>query len=239
MRFGFIRLTLIAFLHLDAAAQTLTLTTEDYPPFDIVDTQTGQFSGISTDKVLELMRRTGEKFTLNAYPWARSFQMARSDANTCVFSTTRTPEREQMFKWVGPLAKINWMIFGRAGDKRRPKKIEDLRPYVMGTYRNDAVGEFLVAKGFKTDLANSDGDNPRKLMYERFDFWATEELHGIAMLKTQNLSDKIIPLFPFNQEKMYLACNLGIAQKRINRLNLALKEMERDNTAATIEKKYK
>jgi polar amino acid transport system substrate-binding protein len=239
MRLIFIFLLFFKLIAQNAAAQTLTLTTEDYFPFDIVDTKTGTFSGISTDKVLELMRRAGEKYTVAAYPWARSFQMARNNVDTCVFSTTRTPEREAMFKWIGPIAKMNLVIFARVDDKRNPKTLESLRPYVLGTYRNDAIGEFFALHGFKTDLANRDDDNPKKLMYGRFDFWATEELHGKAILEKQGLSDKIAPLFRFKQDNLYLACNLGLSQFRKNRFDQILKKMEHDGTIAAIEKKYK
>ena len=239
MRLSLILANLGALFALNATAQTLTLTTEDYFPFDIVNAKTGTFSGISTDKVIELMRRSGEKYTVAAYPWARSFQMARNDTNTCVFSTTRTPERETMFKWIGPIATMNMMIFARADDARQPKTLEHLRPFVIGTYRNDAVGEFFATRGYKTDLANSDNDNPRKLLYGRFDFWATEELHGKAILKKQELNEKIIPLFRFKQDSLYLACNPGMTNKRKKRLDQILKKMERDGTVAAIEKKYR
>ena len=225
MRLGLIFAILSSLIGLNATAQTLTLTTEDYFPFDIVDAKTGNFSGISTDKVIELMRRSGEKYTVSAYPWARSIQMARNDADTCVFSTTRTPEREAMFKWIGPIATMNMMIFARADDTRKPKTLENLRPYVIGTYRSDAVGEFFASHSFKTDLANSDNDNPRKLLYGRFDFWATEELHGKAILEKQGLSEKIVPLFRFKQDNLYLACNLGLAQSRIGAVESGLAEL--------------
>ncbi len=224
---------------LTISAQTLQLTTEDYPPFNIIDAKSGKISGISTEKVSELMLRAKEKYTLNAFPWARAFQMARLEANTCVFSTTRTPEREAMFKWVGPLVKNNWFIFGRADDTRHPRSLEEMRPYVLGTYRNDAIGEFLTLKGFKTDMTTADADNPRKLLLGRFDFWATGELLGAAILKSQGLEGKIVPLFHFNQTEMYLACHSSVVQERIDLWNHLLKEMERDGTNAAIEKKYK
>lgn len=222
-----------------ARAQSLMLATEDYPPFNIVHPKTQEVTGISTEKVMEMMQRAGEHYRIRAFPWARAFMMGQKEANTCVFSTTRTPDREALFKWVGPLVKNNWMVFARADDSRRPRTLEELRPYVMGTYRNDAVGEYLVLQGFKTDLANYDADNPRKLLYGRFDFWATGELLGLAILKQQGLGGQIVPLFQFHQSEMYLACHPGIAQERIDRFNQILKEMERDGTVAAIEKKYK
>ncbi len=221
------------------SAQALNLVTEEYPPFNIVNPKTGEISGISTEKVMELMHRAGEKYTLAAYPWARAIQMAQNNPDTCVFSTSRTPGRETLYKWVGPLVKNNWVIFARADDSRRPKTLEDLRPYVIGTYRNDAIAEYFSLKGYNTDLASADADNPRKMLYGRFDFWATGELLGLDILRQQGLGKLIVPLFTFNQTEMYLACNTGMEQAKIDRLNHLLKEMDKDGSSAAIEKKYK
>ena len=215
------------------------LVTEDYPPFNIVNPKTGEVTGLSTEKVQELMRRAGEKYSITAYPWARSIQMAQNNPETCVFSTSRTPGREQLYKWVGPLVKNNWVIFARADDTRHPKTLEDLRVYVIGSYRNDAIAEYFSLKGFNTELASTDADNPRKMLAGRFDFWASGELLGWEILKQQGLSKMIVQLFTFNQTDMYLACNTTMSQAKIDRWNQILKEMDKDGTNAAIEKKYK
>jgi len=222
-----------------AQAVTLQLTTENHAPFNIVNRNTNEVSGISTEKVIELMRRAGETIRITPYPWVRAFQKGQKEANTCVFSTTRTPKREALFKWVGPLVTNHWSIYARANDPRKPKTLEELRPYTLGIYRNDASGEFLIAKGFKTDIANHDSDNPRKLLNERFDFWASGEQTGQSILKEQGLLAKIVPLFQFSKVELYLACHLSMEPSRIERFNQILREMERDGSVAAIERKYK
>jgi polar amino acid transport system substrate-binding protein len=79
--------------------------------------------------------------------------MAKNNLDTCVYSTSRTPGREELYKWVGPLVSNNWVLFARADDVRRPKSLEDLRPYTIGTYSNDAIAEYFSLKGFSTELA--------------------------------------------------------------------------------------
>lgn len=220
-------------------ASTLTLATEDYPPFNMQLPGSPDVVGISTEKVQELMRRAGQDYSIKVYPWSRAYQMGQKEPDTCVYSTTRTPDREPLFKWVGPLVSNNWMIFARKDDERHPKSLEDLRHYILGVYRNDAVGNYLAQEGYTTEIANYDAENPRKLMFGRFDFWATGELLGLAILKKQGLSDKIVPLFQFKQTEMYLACQITMAQERVDKFNRILKDMDRDGTSAAIEKKYK
>lgn len=223
-----------------AFAQTLNLVTEHYPPYNFVDAQTTKISGMSTDKIVELMRRTKTSYQLATFPWARALQMAREDQHTCIFSTTRTADREARFKWVGPLVKKNdWTVFARADDQRKPANFEALRPYLIGAYRKAAVADFLALKAYRSELANVDADNPRKLLHQRFDYWATGRLSGLAILQEQKLSKDIVPLFDFHQVEMYLACHPGMSADKIRQLNLALRGMERDGTVAAIEARYK
>jgi len=229
----------ISSLLLSHFCHAITLTTEDYPPFNFTDDQTKQIIGISADKINIMMQRAKMDYTIEAYPWTRAFQMAQQSPDTCVFSTVRNPARENLFKWVGPLGNNNWMIYVRSSTKSAAQTLEDLRPYTIGVYRNSAIGTYLQQLGFNVDWANYDVENPRKLVYGRFDYWASGELMGQYHINETGLQGQIIPLFKFHTAGMYLACNLAIPLSTINKLNQILKEMDKDGTSTAIDKKYK
>lgn len=216
----------------------LTLTTEEYPPFNMMDARTKTLVGISVEKVTELMRRAHEPNTLDLYPWPRAYQMALQSGDTCVFSTTRTPEREALFAWIGPLVRNDWVIFARADDLRKPKSLADLHPYTLGGYNKDAVGEFLKLQGYKVDFADNDAQNVPKLLAKHIDFWATGELMGHYLAGKAGASIKIVPLFRFKQTELYLACNPSMAPAKVEEFNRILKDMDRDGASAAIERKY-
>lgn len=222
-----------------AAGEPLILTTEDAPPFNMIDPHTGVISGVATDKVIELMRRAGESYTLSSYPWSRAYLLAQQNKDTCVFSTTRTPERESHFKWVGPLVRNDWAVFARADDTRRTSTLADLQPYTLGGYRDDAVGVFLKERGFTVDVANYDAQNVQKLMHKRIDFWTTGELSGQYLIRENGYQGQIIPLFTFHHTELYLACNPAIETRRIEHLSRLLQEMNQDGSSAAIERRYK
>jgi polar amino acid transport system substrate-binding protein len=216
----------------------LTLTTEDYPPFNMQDPASHAITGISVDKVVELMHRAKESYTLDMYPWSRAYQLALQSKETCVFSTTRTPEREALFSWVGPLVRNNWVVFGRVEDQTPPKTLDELRPFTVGGYKEDAVGEFLKSQGLTVDPADHDDLNPKKLSMGRVNYWATGELMGRYEIAKAGLTDKIVMLFKFKQTELYLACNSSVAPKKIEKLNKILQQMDRDGTSVAIERKY-
>jgi polar amino acid transport system substrate-binding protein len=216
----------------------LTLTTEEYPPFNMLDERTKEPTGITVDKVVELMHRAHEPFTITSYPWTRAYQMALQKENTCVFSTSRTPEREALFAWIGPLAQSDWAVFARANDVRKPKSLEEVRPFTIGGYIGAATATYLTQRGYKVDLANNDGQNMQKLLQKHIDFWATGELMGKYLLGQAGLSGQIIPLFKFELSELYMACNHAMNPRRVQNFNRILKEMDRDGSSAAIERKY-
>ena len=85
----------------------------------------------------ELLKREKIEFTLEVFPWARGYKMALNEPNTALYSTTRTPERETLFKWVGPLASNDWVMFGKKGTKIKLNNLEDakntLLVFIMAT----------------------------------------------------------------------------------------------------------
>ena len=229
----------ISSLLLSHLCHAITLATEDYPPFNYVDEQSRKIVGISADKVQILMQRAKLDYTIDAYPWTRAYQMAIQSPDTCVFSTVRNAEREKLFRWVGSLGNNNWMIYVRSTTTSSAQTLEDLRPYTIGAYRNSAIGTYLQELGFNIDWANYDAENPRKLVYGRFDYWASGELMGQYHINEARLQGQIIPLFKFHSADMYLACNLTVPLSTINKLNQILKEMDKDGTSAAIDKKYR
>jgi polar amino acid transport system substrate-binding protein len=220
------------------SSTALTLTTEEYPPFNMTDAQTGRPAGIAVDKVVEMLHRANEPFTITSYPWSRAYEMALKLDETCVFSTSRTPEREAMFTWIGPLARSDWAIFARASDVRRPKTLEEVRPFMIGSYLGAATGEYLNLHGYKVDLSNNEAQNIPKLVNHRIDYWATGELLGRYMIGKAGLTGQIVPLFKFELSELYVACNRGMTAQRAEKFNRILREMDRDGTNAMIERKY-
>lgn len=218
------------------APVTLILTTEDSPPYNMLVDE--NIAGIATDKVRELMKRAGLGYRLDLLPWRRAYELAVAQKLTCVFSTTRTPEREELFKWVGPLASTDWVLYGKAERKLHLTTLEEARPYVIGTYNGDSRDAFLRAKNFKVDTAPDENLNPAKLMADRIDLWASGRYEGGTLIMRQGLAKKIVPVLTFNRVNLYLACNRQTPDEVINQLEASLHTMLKDGTSTRIEHLY-
>jgi polar amino acid transport system substrate-binding protein len=214
----------------------LYITTEYSPPTSMQEGD--NVIGSATEKVREAMTRAGIAYTLELLPWKRAYSAAMTRPDTCVYSTTRTPERERLFKWVGPTDEGDWVLLGRADRNYKLATLEDARSLRIGTYNGDARDEFLRTRGFKVDPAPNDMINPQKLMMNRIDLWAAGFRRGSAVMEANGWAGKIVPVLSFNRVKLYLACNPGVPDATIERLNSAMDAMVKDGTTRRLDRKY-
>ena len=226
----------VALAGVQPPATLLHITTEYSPPTSM---QEGDVVvGSATDKVREAMTRAGVPYTLEMLPWKRAYTAALSRPDVCVYSTTRTPERERLFKWVGPTDEGDWVLLGRADRNYRLTTLEDARSLRIGTYNGDARDEYLRSRGFNVDPAPNDMINPQKLMMNRIDLWAAGFRRGSAVMEANGWAGKIVPVLTFKRVRLYLACNPAVPDATIDRLNASLEAMGKDGTTRRLDRKY-
>lgn len=230
---------LLAMMCAAARAQTaprLFLTTEASAPYSMREGE--RVVGIGTEMVRDIMTRSGIAYSIELLPWKRAYTTALERRDGCVFSTTRTPERESQFKWIGPIGEAEWVLMGRADRHLKVHNLEEARRYRIGTYNGDARDLYLRERGFDVDSAPDDLLNPRKVVLGRIDLWAASVRRGSATLARMGYADKVVPVFVFNRIRVYLACNRAVPDALVKKMNGTLATMERDGTSRAILRKY-
>lgn len=226
-------LIVIPFLFQTAfAAPTLTLLTESYQPFNGLGAD-GKITGISTRIVELLMQKAGLSYTITVEPWIRAITEARTSENHCVFSMSRTPERETSYQWIGPLVFNDWALFAKA-PAGRLDRLEQIGLRSIGSYQGDAIVSYLSAKGYNVDATSKDDLNPRKLLSGHIAYWATGQLIGEYILRQQGLQNQIQPVLVFNRTEMYLACHPRTSKALVTRLNNLLDNLRESGEIARV-----
>ncbi len=222
-----------------ALAEKIQIATEEYPPFNMsID---GRIVGISTEMVHELFQRTGVEYEIALYPWKRAFETAKTRPDHAVYSTTRSADREDHFKWVGPLVLQEWVFFAKEGRDLNISKLADVKDYRIGGYQGDALAEFLQQSdaSLTLDLTSDDELNAKKLSAGRIDLWAVGDRKGAYIAKQLGLSD-LENVFTFKAgSEMYLAFNLQTPDALIDQLQATLRKMREDGTVDNISAKYR
>lgn len=225
-------------------AQTLHLTTENYPPFNMSvngkDAATEpDITGISTDIVRELFRRAGVEYTIRLYPWIRAYKIALETPNHGVYSTTRTEARETLFRWVGPLVETNWVFLAKKARQIKITSLDDARPYRIGGYSGDATALYLEREqGFTLHLTPFDAQNARKIARDRIDLWATGALLGPYLAQQEGVTG-LEQVFQFKQTIMSIAFHKTVPMATIDQLNRVLQQMRQDGTIAAMYQRYR
>jgi methyl-accepting chemotaxis protein/ABC-type amino acid transport substrate-binding protein len=139
----------------------MTVVTAHEPPFNFTDAANkdevrgDQVKGFSPDVVREILKRTGHQAELRITSWERTYEALQKDPNIALYSMARTPTRENMFAWVGPLVHSNSMLFVKRGSGLTVKSLFDARKLPsIGVMPGDSKEQFLTSKGF-TNLDRS------------------------------------------------------------------------------------
>ena len=221
----------------------VVVLTENFPPFNMAADGKNyaadrNVSGINADIVREMFKRAGIDYSLTLrFPWERIYNQVLEKPDQGVFSTTYTPEREPLFKWVGPLASTGWVLLAPPGSPLRLSSLEQARQYRVGAYKDDAVSQHLESKGFEPINSLRDQANIGKLLKGQIDLWATTDPVGPYLAKQEGVSGLVTAL-RFNDAQLFLALNKQTPDDVVARLQKALDEMRDDGAIDAIMRRY-
>jgi polar amino acid transport system substrate-binding protein len=221
----------------------VVLLTENFPPFNMAADGKNyaadhNISGINAEIVREMFKRAEIDYSLTLrFPWERIYNQVLEHPDQGLFSTTYTPEREPLFKWVGPLASTGWVLLAPAGSPMRLSSLEQAKQYRVGAYKNDAVSQHLESKGFEPINSLRDQENIGKLLKGQIDLWATTDPVGPYLAKQEGVSG-LTTVLRFNDAQLFLALNKETPDEVVSRLQKALNEMNSDGAIDAIMRRY-
>jgi polar amino acid transport system substrate-binding protein len=194
------------------SAKDLTYMTEQFPPYNYqVD---DKLQGISIDLLEKAWEKMGLNLSSNVIellPWKDGYQRTLDENNTVLFSTARLPQREQLFKWAGPIGPIRNVLLVRKHKNISIANTEDLKKIRIGALNEDSAVQMLLDKGVKKgDLILENKSKPiiEMLQNGSIDAWAYGDAAGLWLIQQSgaNASDYEIA-FVLGQIDYYYAFN--------------------------------
>lgn len=223
-------MALLVLLAGPAAAGSLRIVGENLPPSSMMDGDV--VVGRETGKVRELLARAGVGYQITLLPWKRAYAQALGEPDTCIYAATRTPEREKLFRWIGPLNEGQWILYGLASRRLVAQSLEDVRGMTIGTLLGDARDDYLRQRGFDVSPVTQEWLNPQKLLMGRIDLWAVGVASGTRPFAGKPWEYQVVPVLTFNRVQTYLACNLGVPESQAQAMQRAVTAMRRDGSMA-------
>lgn len=222
-------------------ALALKLLTEENPPLNY--TEGKKLTGMATEVVQEMGKRAKMKLDFEVMAWNKAYEKAQADKETCLYSTARLPNRENAFKWVGPIAANKWGLFALGGFTPTIKSLADARPFRIGGVVRDAKTEHLKQNGV-TNIFEVEDDrlNPGKLTLNRkeaqkIDLWITSVATAKQVAARAKVKD-IKLVFAVREAESYLACSPRTSAATLKALADALDGMKKDGSYGKITASY-
>ena len=221
----------------------LVLMTEQYPPYNFEED--GQIRGIAVDlilRILEGMQSTRSREDIKLVPWARGYRSAMTKPDICLFSTTRTKEREELFQWVGPIATNRVSLIARKDRKIRIQSSEQIQNYRIGTVTDDVAGEILAAAGVPKNRLESvalNVTNIMKLKRGRIDLWAYGENVAEWELKAQGMDpEDYETVYVLDEIDLYYVLHKDASNQLVDRMQAVLDSLKTSGEYRKILDKY-
>lgn len=229
---------ILLFIGVSSPAYGLDILTEEFPPYNF--TKDGKVSGVSTEIVREILKRIDHPDNIKVHSWALAYKLIQKKDNIVLYSTVRSKSRENLFKWVGPIAINKEVFFSKKGSGILIKSLDDARKVKsIGVHSHDYAELFLKEKGFNNlDIVHDPELNSRKLAAGRIKLWMINEIVGVFLAKEAGVIEKIEKVYEIKTEELYLAFSRKIPDAVIEKWQKKLEEIKSDGSYDRILTKY-
>ncbi len=198
---------------------------------------------------VELLRMIAEQaklpLTMEVMPWPRAASSAAARPGSVLFSLTRQPEREQHFKWLGPISERRIVVYRlSARTEVKASDIRHLNGHKLGVVRESAAAQLLLSAGLRPDVelevALDDASNLRKLLAGRMDLLVMLDWAAAWNLQQMKLPFATLqPVFELDSSKSYwYGLHPDTRPALQQTLQTALDQIKRDGRYAALRQQY-
>jgi polar amino acid transport system substrate-binding protein len=203
----------------------LSVITEEYPPYNFTD-KDGNITGQCTDIVRAIMNSTGKQIPIETMPLDEGIRLAEKGPGIVIYSLNRTPQREPLFQWVGPISNYEQAFYTKKGSAITIDSLEDaMEKGVISVYKGDAGAQFLASQGFKNlNESLTDIEALNKLMDGTAQLWLGNKKGLEITCEKAGVNPGDLELLPVVviQADLYIAFSEDVPEGTVNAWQNAL-----------------
>lgn len=206
--------------------------TESFPPYNYSDSNV--LRGIAVDLLVSATQGSAQPVTrsqIRLLPWPRAYRMALQEPGSVLFSTTRSAERETLFKWAGPICATRVVLLALKSRQIRIDDPQQLRQYRIGVVPEDIgeVASLRVGVPRQQLQRSSSADAlARQLHAGRIDLWAYDEHVARWFLRNVRLDPEDFEVVHVLQEgELWYAFHPQTDDQQVRQLQEALDRVRR------------
>ncbi|PWR71373.1 substrate-binding periplasmic protein [Methanospirillum lacunae] len=213
--------------------QDLTFYTEQLPPYNYQEN--GSVRGFSIDILNDISAKSGLNLSpemIHVVPWEEGYEAALNGTNTVIFSTARIPERENLFKWVGPISNERYALFAPNESSVLINSPDDLTHFRIGAISDDASISQLLARGVNESsivTADTISDLISMIHDKKIDLWVYPEITGRYYIgQITGDYNSFVPVYTFEGVGIYYAFSKDVSDATVSSYQNALDELKQE-----------
>lgn len=219
---------------------SLLIYTEDYPPLTYVNSY-GEITGFGSDIIGEIMKRNQIYTDIKLSQWNIGYELALNNPNFCLFTMDRTPIRDTLFQWVGPLGTNSTYFYTKTGSGITILSLDDAKNLdAVGTVSSWFSDQYLRELGFTNLVSGGDPETmTEKLMQGEIDAFVCSGVTFTSILRGIGYDpDQVSASFELMSSDYYIAFSHGTSVEVVNQWQQTLDAMKQDGTYDNIYSKW-
>ncbi|AXP03932.1 MULTISPECIES: ABC transporter substrate-binding protein [Pseudomonas] len=225
----------------DARAEEYQVVTEEWAPYNYQENN--QLTGMTTEIVRAIMTLTGSDFEVLLQPSMRATQILKHRPKTIMYSLFRTPEREPLYKWVGPIVEESIHPYQLANTPPVNSLEQLLHAPQITTRHAGLVPQMLQSLGFN-NLDKSATESKllyRMLLAGRTGIIIGDTDAGVAYYSRQlNIAPGTLRRIPIElyRSSLYIAFSPDSEDEVVAAWSRALEQLRRSGELERIQRRY-
>ncbi|AXE34105.1 substrate-binding periplasmic protein [Chromobacterium phragmitis] len=224
---------------LSRAEPVINLYTVDYPPFVIQDDPGHAQRGIAIELMSQALARSGVRAQYVDLPWKRAQMQVQTEENGCLLPLTRSPKREDLYRWVGVIDESSQSLFIPSNSKVKIHDLADLKGLRVVALLGSSMAEWLRRHLVSFSELPTTEDAYRELSSGVAAAWAVHAPVARYLVKKQGSGAlPIREALKLQDTSIYLACSHKLPDDVALKLGAALKQLREDGSSARIAARY-
>jgi len=224
-------------------AAELRLVTGELPPYAFhvpppTVAEAGEPMGLVYEVVREIAWRIGHSGSVEFWPWTHAQEMAMTQPDIGILALTRSPEREDKYRWLVNVVTDDLVLVGGTGvDVNDLAAVKD-RP--IGVLRRSGAEALLHEQGFsRVQSATEEWINAQRMKDRLIDAWLAPRLMVLYAYRevggdvsTLNIGQVV------RRSEIWLAASKNVSDQEAGRWQSGFEQLRADGTYDAILARY-